>query len=626
MATTDRTNIKYLRDIYKIGFDAYEPSKAESRRCWDLFHNRHYTRDQLNLLGRRGQPKETFNVVKLFARILLGYYSTLINTVQCEPVAMEDAPTASLLTDILDHIFRDNNFTEEGEKIKLSGLITGLMVSYTDVKPTGKTDKYNRPINKITEEYVPESEITLDPMSTRDDYSDARWIHRHKWLSEEAIISTFGKEKLKDMTEYYNLQGNESADFTYGSVPAAGVYKIHNNYLVIHTIVIDEDGDSWSIFWHNEQILQKDKITHKEVKFPYRVVKVHSSHDTDSVEYYGIFREVIETQFAINQAVIKLQLLINSQRVFVNKNAVKNISTFTDAVNRITGVIEVKNVAGVKVEDMSKDASAQYQIIENGYERVKKILGINDSFLGQAFASDSGRKVKLQQNSAMIALRYFTGKVETFYRLIGWDTVNLVKQYYTAEQVIRIADDATGHRWAHINKPATLWDGRKDANGQPIIDPNTGQPTQQVQYEQVYDPASGEPLEDEEGNLIFAPIPEATSEIAFTNVDVKIVSTSYNDEDEKNQLLIEEVLQGSIGKLLSQVNPSGFMKMASLALQSTKTKNSPEMSQILLETSQMLAQNQQASQEASMMAQGGSAPVNPKSATLKLPQNTNEGP
>lgn len=621
----DRTDITYLRDTYKIGFEAYESSKAEARRCWDLYHNRHYTRDQLNLLNRRGQPKETFNVVKMFSRMLLGYYSTLINTVQCEPVAMEDAPTASLLTDVLDHVFRDNNFTEEGEKIKLSGLITGLMVSYTDVKPTGKTDKYNRPINRITEEYVPESEITLDPMSTRDDYTDARWIHRHKWLSEEAIISTFGKEAMKDMVEYYNLQGNESADFTYGSVPAMGVYKVHNNYLIIHSIVIDEDGDSWSIYWHNEKILQKDKITHKEVKFPYRVVKIHSSNDTDSVEYYGIFREIIETQFAINQAVIKLQLLINSQRVFVNRNAVKNVSTFTDAVNRITGVIVVKNIQGVRVEDMSKDANAQYQIIDNGYDRVKKMLGINDSFMGQAFASDSGRKVKLQQNSAMIALRYITGKVETFYRLIGWDTVNLVKQYYTAEQVIRISDDATGYRWAHLNKPDTMWDGRTDGNGQPIIDPETGEPTQQVQFEQVYDPASGEPLEDEEGNLIFAPIPEASSEIAFTNVDIKVVSTSYNDEDEKNQLLIEEVLQGNIGNLLSKVNPSGFMQMAGLAMQSTKTKNSPEMAKILLDTSQMLAQSPQAEQEASLIAQGEATAPSPKSATLKLPQNTNEG-
>ena len=60
------------------------------------------------------------------------------------------------------------------------------------------------------------------------------------------------------------------------------------------------------------------------------------------------------------------------------------------------------------------------------------MLGINDSFLGMAFASDSGRKVKLQQNATIMSLRYITARMQAFYKSLGEDIVALVKQFYHA--------------------------------------------------------------------------------------------------------------------------------------------------------------------------------------------------
>ena len=97
-----------------------------------------------------------------------------------------------------------------------------------------------------------------------------------------------------------------------------------------------------------------------------------------------------------------------------------------------------------------------------------------------AYASDSGRKVKLQANAAMVALRYITKKLELYYKMVGWDTANLIKQYYTANQVLRIADESVGERWVEMNKPIML--------------PNRyGEP--EPVYDEDIDPASGEPNE-----------------------------------------------------------------------------------------------------------------------------------
>lgn len=613
--TQDRTSIEYLKDTLKIGFEAYQSSREEAATVWDMYHNRHYTAGQLAILENRGQPAETFNIVKLFSRLLLGYYSTVINSIQTLPVGPEDTATSTLLNDVIDHTLRDNNFIEEGEKVKLSGIIAGLMCVHVNVAPTGRKDEFGRPINKVVLEHVPDDEVIIDPMSYRDDFKDARFIHRYKWLSEEAVIDLFGKRVLDKLTEYYNFTEVDDADFEEHHFETfAGQYRLHNNYMIVHSVVSDDNGDNWEIFWHDEYIISKEKITHKEVKSPYRVVVTHTSKKS---EYYGIFRDVIETQKAINQALIKFQLLINTQKAFVQKGAVDNIADFTNSFNRVTGVIEVNSLAGYKIESLSREALEQYAVIDKGFDRIQRVLGINDSFLGMAFASDSGRKVKLQQNATIIALRYLTSKLETLYRFLGWDIANLIKQYYTATQAIRVADDMTGQRWITLNEPLQQYTGD--------IDPRTGQPQIRYVYEEVLDPASGEPLIDEEGNYVVAPIPTAETDISFSNVDIEILTTAYNDEDEKNQLMLETVLSGATGQLLSQVNPAGFFKAASLSMQSVKTKNSPEIAQIFNNTAQMLGADQQAQQQASLMAQGGGQGGQQVSQELKLPQNTNEG-
>ena len=69
-----KATIEELKDTFKIGYEIYEDSRKEAMEVWDLFHNRHYTQEQLSVLANRGQPKETFNVFKMFGRMLIGYY------------------------------------------------------------------------------------------------------------------------------------------------------------------------------------------------------------------------------------------------------------------------------------------------------------------------------------------------------------------------------------------------------------------------------------------------------------------------------------------------------------------------------------------------------------------------
>lgn len=613
-----KATIEDCQDAFKIGYEAFEESREESALIWDLYHNRHYTVDQLNVLRTRGQPEETFNVVKLFARMLVGYYSTVVNTAVVRARNPRDVTTATVLNDTINYVFEENRFDILGDQIKLGGLVSGLLCCAEHVRDTGERDQFNRPINAIDLSHVPDYEIVLDPNSEEDDYSDAEYLHRFKWLGESDVIKLYGREAMNKMTAYYNHTEQPDAEFDVRTLGAGtsnsyftGKYRVHDNYLVVHTVIIDEDQRRWSIHWHDRIMLSKTEITHREVKWPYRVQKLHSSNRT---EHYGIFREIAQTQLAINQALIQIQLMANSAKVFVQEDSVEDLEEFTVKVNRVNAVIPVTKLAGIKVEEMSREIMDQYTIIDKSLDRIQRVLGVNDSFLGMAYASDSGRKVKLQQSATIMSLRYVTARIETFYRSLAMDIGNLAKQYFRAHQYLAITDAMTGERWIEINKPISAPTGQPGPDGQPMMEP--------ILLE-VVDPETQEFLEDEDGNLIYAPVPESGTDFEFTPFNIKVESSSYNDEDEKGQLLLESVMSGQIGSMLGSVNPSGFFQMASLALKTSGTKYSPQMSEILEQTAQMLSQSPGAEQQASMTAQGSSG-GSPMSQALKLPQNTNE--
>jgi len=614
-----KATVEECRDTFQIGYETYDGSRKEANEVWNLYHNRHYTYDQLAVLENRGQPKETFNVIKMFARMLVGYYSTVVNTVVVRPRNPRDVTTATVLNDTINFILEQNRFDIEGDQIKLGGMISGILCAYTEVRDTGKKDQFGRPINECTTHHVPDYELVLDPMSDLDDYSDAKYLHRYKWMAEDDVRNTFGADALKKISPYQNYLNATEADFEYkfdssNAYGFSGYYRVHDNYLIVHTVLEDEDGKRWSIFWHDTHILSKTEITYKNTRWPYRVQKLHSSN---KAEYYGIFREVIESQKAINQALIQIQLMANTTKVFVQEGAVDNLEEFKTLINRVNSVIPVNDLAGVRVDQMTRELLDQYTLIDKALDRIQRVLGINDSFLGMAYASDSGRKVKLQQNATIMSLRYITARIESFYQSLAMDIANLAKQYYRATQFLRITDAMTGQRWVEINKPMEMFSGEFDAQGQPLYRPI---------LMEVIDPANGEMMEDEEGNILLAPVSEDGTDFEFSQFDIKIESSSYNDEDEKGQLMLESVMSGQIGQMLAQVNPSGFFKVASLAMKTMGTKYSPQISAVLEQTAMQLGGDPAAQQQASGMAQGnGQSQQQPMSSALKLPQNTNEG-
>jgi len=447
------------------------------------------------------------------------------------------------------------------------------MVCYEEVIPTGITDKYGRGINEIKLSHVPSWQVRLDPMSSLDDYSDAKTISHFKWLRKDTLVEMFGEEAIEGLTEYYNfLDGDPEADYDreYIAGREEGKYRQHDSYLIVKTIITYE-GKTYSVIWNDEYVLEKVEITGNNVRFPFRITKMSSS---DISEYYGPFRDVTETQKAINQALLQIQLLVNTSKAFVEDNAVEDMDEFKKLFNRINAIIPVSDLQGIRVEDMSRDIAQQYMIIDQALTRIKQVLGINDSFLGQAFASDSGRKVAMQTQSSASQMTIVTDKVSYFYKMVGTDIVDLIKQYYKAEQVFRIADPLNASHYAEINKPVQMPTGERNEDGTLV--------TSLVWTEELDE--EGKPKIDEDGAIMMSPINEPDTNLAFSDIDIKIVASRGHNADERNQLLMETFVNGPAGQALMQMNPAAYLRTLAMMVSEFGTKHSLEIARLLMET------------------------------------------
>jgi hypothetical protein len=217
---------------------------------------------------------------------------------------------------------------------------------------------------------------------------------------------------------------------------------------------------------------------------------------------------------------------------------------------------------GIKVENLSTDILNQYTILDKALQRVKQMLSINDAFLGQSFASDSGEKVKIQRNSSIMALKYITDRIEEFLTTLGLNLIDLMKTYYKAEDILRISDDYEGQRYIKINQPIQMTNGR-------------------YVYEHL-------------GDGKVRPISVRSTDISEIEVDLKVVSKPANIDDIEDQQALIEFINGPTGQIMSQVNLPGYLYLSSLVANSFKSKYSGDISKIIKQTAQMITEQQKA--------------------------------
>jgi hypothetical protein len=223
---------------------------------------------------------------------------------------------------------------------------------------------------------------------------------------------------------------------------------------------------------------------------------------------------------------------------------------------------------------MSRDILNQYTIIDQALNRIKTVLGINDAFLGSTFASDSGRKVQINKASSGSQLTLLVDKIQHMYKMIGEDIVGLIKQYYRANQIFRIADPLNSFHYIEINKPIEMPTGEVAPDGTMVTEPV---------FDVELNPDDGKPMTDEDGNFIVVPINSPETSLEFADVDIRVMATINDNAAERDQLMLETVINGPAGQALLQMDPAKYMRLLAMQISEFGSKHSIEVAKMLME-------------------------------------------
>ena len=595
-----------------------------------MYHEKHFTYEQLAYLQEQKIPPTIFNAVKYFANRILGFMSSTVNTVKITAQQIEDIPIAAINHDMVNYIYRMNGWdTVKGQSAITQYLLTGIFcVSCMPVK-SGKVDQFGRPQYEIEIENVSVYDIILDPASKKSDYSDARFIHRRMLMTKDEMMLQFPDkhEEIAALNPGNDSVGsdygyhNRFTENNYGYTPNNGLYDVVHSVIVDNKQTNDEteldtySGETnnprkeriWSIYWCGDQILQEKEITYREVRFPYVVYKLHEENIEN--EFYGIFRGIVPMQKAINSAIIATHRVINTAKKFVAPNAVKDLNKFAEQLsNPDESIIEVDKIEGIidAFGSQAQEAQNQLLILNNDINLLREQLGINLAFIGDAPASDSGRKVQIQREASIAALNSIQRRIQQPYRVMGRNICKYISQYYRATQVFNIVERDVAQRWVEINSPALIAvrepvimqapNGEvylDHQSGPQILDEN-GEPVFRYHFEQAIDPETNEFMVGEDGETIWAPVPTLGSEIRNFDPDIIVDSTAYDNEQQVAIDFAHNLLNSAAGTLLAQVDPAAYLEVFAELARGAKTLATSKVADALLRAAEKIVAAQQA--------------------------------
>ena len=613
---------EYLWDIFQHAQINCLESKIKAHNVVNYYHNIQLDAEILKTLQRRGQPAQTYNQIKKYSRILTGYFARMATNLRI--MAKTDNPkdviNAEVMSKAVESVLQDNQFQLISGEVANEGILTGIFAFHIRAVKTDKVNELGENEMAVTLQAVPQREIFIDTHSRLPDYSDARYIHRVKEVSYKTVEKLWGKDKAEKLyvlgeagsTEYFSLNETGIVD-TYSH---SAYEKRLSKFSIIHSI-LKIDDKMMSVYWTRNVVLEATEIEPLEdgtYMWEYRVMKLLSNdqayNSSGGSYYYGVFEEVIGMQDAINQAVIKLQALINSAKVYINNTAIENVEAFEEAVNKTGAVIRVTDINGIKDVDQTREVQQQFASIEDYTKRIESTLNISKSFQGDAPASDSGVKTRFQSNVSSHALSYLLHKLELFYRYVGIDIANLIKNYYRSYQVLRYMDGDDQNKFVAINQPMLDEEGRiyttslLDEEGRPVLNDK--------------DEAVLEIVTDEETDL---------QKLSF---DVVVSTSPIATSDEEAANTIMAILQSSQGQMLAKIDPAGFMRASAKLSKLYKTSAGFDMAEIFNIAAQKLEQSPQEEDMAGQMAtklqtQTSSSPTQQAKGTKVMGERNRNG-
>jgi hypothetical protein len=449
-------SISKLRRQYLdfLGSKSSEIHEQKQARRYDSGDQ--YTKEELQILKKRGQPAVVFNIIHPKYNAVVGITERLRQDPKCYPRTPQHQQGADLATAVLRFALDSNDWKGKHPRVARFGAVDAIAGIEYDLEIGDQGDP------DVRMHIVYPDTFFYDPRSFDEGFTDARFMGVSKWADPEQV-----KEIFPDKADAIDSLLEQGTDLTQDSdrelVWANSTSK--RVRLVDHWYICDGEW-RWCVYIANTKMDEgRSPYTDERKKtFPkYRMFSASIDQDGDR---FGFHRQWKDPQDEYNMRRSKALHQLNSRRIRATKNMVDDVEIARREEARADGWIELNPVPnGQYIADDQRqmaDMRAHMELMNASREMIEN-FGPNLALLGQGLQDSSGRAIALLQQAGMSQLGPYISALKNWKIRVYRDLLNIIQQHWTAERWVRVTDDDSLPQFFQINKLSV------NEYGQPII-------------------------------------------------------------------------------------------------------------------------------------------------------------
>lgn len=434
----------------KKQFRAWEEHKSNevetAKQCWRFYHGDQWTDNQKAELNRREQPIIHYNEIRRKVNGFVGVEESM----RRDPKAYPRHPNnksekhADIATKSLRFVCDNNNFGNLSAKVALRGGVGGVSgVEFNVVERRGQSVIEIGPL--------PISGFFYDPRSEEEDFSDAKFMGTYRWVdvddaiemapeAEETILALIKRSEIGESTQAFAEPDKQDVWAS---------FKKNSLHLVEHWY---KYRGEWFYALHcGDHVL-------KEMKSPYRDDEGRSCHKYElwsplidhAGERYGIVRDMIPIQKAVNQRSSKLLHMLNTRQTMAEEGAVEDVDEMKSELHKASGHVKVNTGYKVDIITNSDQVSGQMNLLQHDLAQMDR-FGPNNALIGRGTEHQSGVAIREQKVSGVAELspelqELRDWKLRCYRKMWG-----MIREFWTDERFVRVTDDLGASEFLKIN-------------------------------------------------------------------------------------------------------------------------------------------------------------------------------
>lgn len=488
-------NIGKYRRWFRDAVDAANTWRKEAQEDFEFVSGKQWTDNEVKAFESQGRPAITVNRIKPLINVLSGYQRLNRYDIEFLPRTSDDVDICQVRKGITKYILDQCQYDMQESRAFLDAAIGGIGWFEVGYKFSDEMDDGEAFVKRVD----PFS-VYVDPEAHEQDYSDAKYVCRAKWVDKEELISIYPEHKDDIEAQYAVYDRDEQeveqakpdplwyraetkkvrlVECWYKRREKETLYYLQDGTTVAQADVTVDMFLSSAIVGQETVVVDKVRVCsfvdtvlledidspyqHGEIPFVPMTVFSFGVGDTPA----GLVRDLKDPQREINRRRIQILHILNTSGNgggWIEEDAMSPAQK---------AEFERKGAIPGHFSEVRPGAISQGKIMERGMQNppaaiiqaesqatadLTAISGINEALMGVDIPhASSGRAIELKQKQAITHIAPLFDQLRVAKKKIAYllwgkrGHAGVIPQFYTEDKIYRV-EGTNGQQFIRVNQ------------------------------------------------------------------------------------------------------------------------------------------------------------------------------